>query len=296
MTQPTARRWPTAARALVRTVPLVPATAFLVLLMVVPLGVLFSYGFLGVDGEEVRGGLTFENYASLLASEGFRALLMRTFGIAVLVTLLSLLFGYPIAWTLTRTRGWVRTTLLLLVATPLLTSTLVRTFAWIVILGQNGPLSRGLVGLGILDEPPSFLFGVGAVIVGMTQVMLPFMVFPLMSAIQGVPSDTQQAASNLGAGFIRTFFTVLLPQTVPGIAAGTTLVFALSFTEFTVAILLGGGSFGYAAIYVYDAMTSLLDWGRGAAASSLMLLISLATIFVINTVSQYLTRWSKAAR
>lgn len=269
---------------------------FMIVLMVLPLILLFSYGFLEVDGNDVAGGFTFDTYAALLTNGYFWTLFSRTFFIAVSVTIFSLVLGYPIAWLSSRCRGWKRTALLLIVATPLLTSALVRTFAWIVILGKQGVVNGGLLALGLVDAPISLLFDSTAVVIGMTQVMLPFMVIPLISAIQNVPDDTQDAARNLGSGFFRTFWTVMVPQTVPGIAAGITLVFALSYSEFTVAVLLGGGSFNFASIYIYEAMTTLLDWGRGAAAASILLLSSLVTITLLNIGTRRLTRWSRATQ
>lgn len=271
---------------------LVPATIFMVVLLVLPLVLLFSYSVLEVDGVAVDGGFSLDTYRSLLGSSYFWFLFLRTFLIAAFVTLLCLVLGYPIAYLITRTHGWFRAVVLIAVAAPLLTSALIRAFAWIVVLGREGLVNSVLVGTGVREEPLNLLFEVGTVVTGMTQLLLPFMVIPLISAIQDVPRDTYEAARNLGAGFTRTFWSVMLPQTVPGIAAGITLVFALAYSEFTIAVLLGGGAFNYLSIYIYDAMTSLLDWGRGAAVASLLLLSSLVTIIGLNVVVRRATRWS----
>jgi ABC-type spermidine/putrescine transport system permease subunit I len=102
-----------------------------------------------------------------------------------------------------------------------------------------------------------------------------------------------QAARNLGASEFRIFWTVMVPQTVPGAAAGVTLVFALAYSEFTIATLLGGGSFNYLSIYIYDSMTSLLDWGRGAAVASLLLASSLLAVALLNLAVRRATRWAR---
>jgi len=273
--------------------PLVPATLFMVVLLVFPLLLLFSYSVLEVDGVAVEGGFSLETYRDLFSSGYFWFLFLRTFAIAVGVTVLCLVIGYPIAYLITRAQGWVRAAILITVAAPLLTSALIRAFAWIVILGKEGLVNNVLIGSGVREEPLSLLFEVGTVVVGMTQLLLPFMVIPLISAIQDVPNDTYEAARNLGAGFSRTFWSVMLPQTVPGIAAGVTLVFALAYSEFTIAVLLGGGAFNYLSIYIYNAMTSLLDWGQGAAVASVLLLSSLVTIIVLNVIIRRMTRWSR---
>lgn len=272
--------------------PLLPATIFMVVLLVLPLALLFSYSVLEVDGVAVDGDFSLDTYRELLGSSYFWFLLSRTFVIAVGVTALCLVIGYPIAFLITRAQGWLRAAILIAVAAPLLTSALIRAFAWIVILGKEGLVNNVLINTGIRDEPLSLLFGVGTVVMGMTQLLLPFMVIPLISAIQDVPKETFEASRNLGAGFTRTFWSVMVPQTVPGIAAGVTLVFALAYSEFTIAVLLGGGAFNYLSIYIYNAMTSLLDWGQGAAVASLLLISSLITIILLNIVIRRVTRWS----
>jgi putative spermidine/putrescine transport system permease protein len=274
-------------------IPLIPATVFMVVLLVLPLVLLFSYSVLEVDGVAVEGGFSLDTYRQLLGSGFFWFLFLRTFAIAVGVTVLCLVIGYPIAYLITRSRGWVRAAILIAVAAPLLTSALIRAFAWIVILGKEGLVNNVLVSSGVTDEPLNLLFEVGAVVAGMTQLLLPFMVVPLISAIQDVPKDSFEAARNLGAGFTRTFWSIMVPQTVPGIAAGVTLVFAIAYSEFTIAVLLGGGAFNYLSIYIYNAMTSLLDWGQGAAVASLLLVTSLVTIVALNVVIRRMTRWSR---
>lgn len=273
--------------------PLLPATLLLVVLLVAPLILLFSFALLQVDRGVITGGLTTETYVRIIGDGFFWYLFGRTFLIAVIVTLLCLLFGYPIAWLYVRTTGWKRTFILLAVAAPLLTSALVRTFAWIVVLGGNGVVNEAIQGLGLSDGPVRFLFDVKGVVIGMTQVLLPFMVVPLVSALQDVPGDTEDAAKNLGASAFRTFWKVTLPQTVPGMAAGVTLVFVLAYSDFTVAVLLGGGAFNFASVYIYEAMTVLLDWSRGAAISSILLVSSLVFVTLFNVWARRMTRWSR---
>lgn len=273
--------------------PLMPATVVLLVLLVAPLVLLFSFAFLQVDRGVITGGLTTDTYKKIIADPFFWYLFGRTFLIALVVTALCLLFGYPIAWLYARTTGWKRTFILLAVAAPLLTSALVRAFAWIVILGGSGVVNSLIQSLGLSDGPVRFLFDVKGVIIGMTQVLLPFMVVPLVSALQDVPSDTQDAAKNLGASQFQTFWKIMLPQTVPGMAAGVTLVFVLAYSDFTIAILLGGGAFNFASIYIFEAMTTLLDWSRGAAISSMLLVSSLVIVTLFNTWTRRVTRWSR---
>lgn len=272
--------------------PLVPATLFLVLLLVVPLVLLFSFGFLTVDRGVVTGGLTLAVYRDLFGDAFFWYLFGRTFAIAVTVTALCLLFGYPIAYLYNRATGGARTAILVSVAAPLLTSALVRTFAWIVILGGNGVVNGVLLDLGLIDSPVRFLFSAKGVLISMTQVLLPFMVVPLIGALQLVPRELEEASNNLGAGAWRTFWRVTVPQTVPGIAAGVSLVFVLAYSEFTVSVLMGGSTFAVVSIHIFESMTTLLDWSRGAALSSVLLATSLLAITGFNLVVRRLTPWA----
>lgn len=272
---------------------LVPATVLLVVLLVAPLVLLFSFAFLQVDRGVVTGGFTTSTFEGILGDSFFWYLFGRTFLIAVIVTALCLVLGYPIAWLYVRTTGWKRTFILLAVAAPLLTSALVRTFAWIVLLGGNGVVNEAIQALSLSDGPVGFLYDVKGVTIGMTQVLLPFMVVPLVSALQDVPRETEDAATNLGASAFQTFWRVTLPQTVPGMAAGVTLVFVLAYSDFTVAVLLGGGAFNFASVYIYEAMTTLLDWSRGAAISSLLLISSLLFVTLFNVWARRMTRWSR---
>lgn len=276
--------------------PLVPATLFLVVLLVVPLVLLFSFGFLSVDRGVVTGGLTLAIYRDIVTDGYFRYLFARTLAIAVTVTGMCLLFGYPIAYLYSRTSGWLRTAILVSVAAPLLTSALVRTFAWIVILGGNGVVNQILVRSGLVDSPIRFLFSLKGVLIGMTQVLLPFMIVPLIGALRIVKPELEEAAGNLGAGAWQTFWRVTVPQTVPGIAAGVSLVFVLAYSEFTVAVLMGGSTFNVASIYIFESMVTLLDWSRGAALSSILLVSSLLLITGFNLMVRRMTPWAHERR
>lgn len=276
--------------------PLLPAALFLVVFLAVPLLLLFSFGFLEIERGEVTRVLTVATYRDILGDPFYRYLFGRTFLIAVSVTGLCLLVGYPVAYTYTSIQSPWRVLILTSVFAPLLTSALARTFGWMVILGNQGVLNRTLIWLGVLDQPLQFLFTLTGVVIAMTQVLLPFMVVPLITALQSIPPALTDAAENLGATHWQTFWRVTVPQSVPGIAAGISLVFVLAFTEFTVSVLMGGGTFAVVSVNMFEAMTTLLDWSRGAAVASLLLLSSAAVVTLFNLLVRRLTPWTHTSR
>ncbi len=275
---------------------LLPATLFLAVLLVAPLLLLFSFGLLEIERGEVTSRITTQVYRDVLADSFYRYLFVRTFLIAVSVTSLCLLFGYPVAYVYARMRSPWRVLILTSVFAPLLTSALARTFGWMVILGNQGVLNKGLVWLGIVDQPVQFLFTLGGVLIAMTQVLLPFMIVPLITALESIPPALEEAAQNLGATRWQAFWRVTVPQSVPGIAAGVTLVFVLAFTEFTVSVLMGGGTFAVVSVNMFEAMTTLLDWSRGAVIASLLLVSSATIITIFNLLVRRLTPWMHTGR
>lgn len=274
-------------------VPLLPATLYLTLLLLAPLLLLFSSGFLESHRGELTGRLDFSAYRSLFTDSFYAYVFLRTFLIATSVTVLCLLFGYPIAYLYTKVSSRMKMAILLCVMAPLLTSALVRTFGWIVILGSDGAVNNALMALGLIDRPLQFLFTLKGVMIGMTQVLLPFMIVPLIAALQSIPPNLEEAAANLGASRWQTFWRVTVPQSLPGVAAGVTLVFVLAFSEFTVSALMGGGTFAVVSVYIFQAMTTLLDWGLGAALAALLLLSSAAIVTAFNSITRKLMPWTQ---
>ena len=270
---------------------LVPATLYLALMMLVPLLLLFSFGFLEIQRGVPTGQITFSAYREILTDPFYWFVFLRTFLIASTVTGLCLLLGYPIAYLYSLASKRWKMVLLLCILAPLITSALVRTFGWIVILGNDGAVNNLLLQLGLLNEPIQFLYSLNGVLVGMTQILLPFMIVPLISALDSIPRALEEAAENLGATRWTTFWSITVPQSIPGIAAGVSLVFVLAYSEFTVSILMGGGTFAVVSVEIFQTMTTLLDWGRGAAVSSVLLVTSGLFITFFNWMIRIKTPW-----
>ena len=273
---------------------ILPAVLFTTGMIGLPILFLFALGFFQVDRGTFSGKFSMEAYASIFRDTFYAEVFFRSLWIALLVTALCLLIGYPIAYLYYRAKGRWKGAILLIVLAPLLTSTLVRTFGWMVLLGRDGALNSALLRLHLISEPIVFLFTIKGVLIGMTQVLLPYMVLPLMAALDTTAPVLEEAATNLGASRWQIFWRITVPQTIPGVAGGVSLVFILAFSEFPVPSLLGGATFKMLPVYLYQTMATLLDWGRGAALASLLLIGSGIFVFLLQRFFRKLTPWMGA--
>lgn len=268
-----------------------PVIIFLLVFFVAPFLVLLYYSLVPIDQGNIVGGPSLETYSRLLTDPFIYYLFGRTIGLSFLVTALCVLFGYPVAYLHSKIRQpLIKTILLVIVSAPLLTSSLVLSFGWIVILGKQGMVNALLLNLGLIDAPIKILFTTNAVIIALTQVMLPFMIVPLIASLQKLPQDLGDASADLGANKWQTFWHVTIPQSIPSIAAGMSLVFVLTFTAFTVPSLTGGSAMQIVSVYIWNNIR-LLTWDTAAAISSLMLLVSLIIITIFNVIVQRMTPW-----
>jgi putative spermidine/putrescine transport system permease protein len=231
----------------------------------------------------------FDQYAKI-ATDGFTLpVLLDTLWLGVQTTSLCLVLGYALAWTYVRSPGTVQKVLILIILMPLLTSVVVRTFAWVVILGRQGIVNNALASLGWIDEPIKLLYTRSGLIVSLANVQLPLMVLPLITALQKLDPNLQDASSALGASAVRTFFKITLPLTLPGILAGCLLTFAASITAFISQSLIGGGQMLFMPMYIYQQASALQNWPFAAAISLVFLVAVMACVTAFN----YLGRLSR---
>jgi putative spermidine/putrescine transport system permease protein len=261
-----ARFWQSREGALV-----LPALLFYVLVYVYPLSRIATWSFFDP-------GFTLKYYHEVLAEPAYFKALRNTLEISVLVTLFSLLLGYPLAYLMTTTSARARRTLTVLILIPFWTSVLVRTFAWLVILGRNGLINRSLLALGWVDAPVPLLFNMFGVQVGMVQVLLPFMVFPLYGVMSRIDLNVVRVARSLGAPPRKVFWHVFLPLSMPGVAAGCILVFLLAVGFYVTPALLGGPGQITLATMIDMMITTFLNFGF-AATLGIVLLLVVAGIF-----------------
>jgi spermidine/putrescine transport system permease protein len=251
-----------------------PAGAWLVVMLVLPLSVVFVFSF----GERAPSGgyvpaFTFEQYANLPAR--FTAF-KNTLILAPLGTIMALLIAYPLAYQLAvRTSDRWKTLLLVLVIVPFWTSILIRSYAWIFLLGGGG-IPALLASLGIEDV--RLIYTPFAVLIGIVYGYLPLMVFPIYVSLERLDKRLLEASADLGAHPITTFLTVTLPMSISGIATGCMLVFILLMGEFLIPALLGGGKVFFVGNALVDLFLQSRNWAFGSAVAMMLIIIMLLTV------------------
>ncbi|MEH2472722.1 putative spermidine/putrescine transport system permease protein [Nitrobacteraceae bacterium AZCC 2161] len=205
-----------------------------------------------VPGSLDPGGFTLANFADLLKPLYARVFL-DTVWICFLTAISTLIVGYPLAYALVHTQNAiVKSTLLVIVVTPLFLGEVVRTYSWIIVLGNNGFINAVLMNLGIVRQPIQFMFTTFGVVVALVHVTMPVMVIMLAAGLSHIDRDFQKAAESLGAGPVRAFLTVTLPLSMPGVVAGVTTAFAWTFSAFATPQLIGGGRVNMISNLVYQ--------------------------------------------
>jgi putative spermidine/putrescine transport system permease protein len=222
---------------------------------------------------------TFDNFRRILDSGVYVQVLWITLRVGMVVTLASLVLGYPVAYVLARTNPARSNLLMSLVLIPFWTSILVRTYAWMVLLGREGIINQLLTWAGIIDDPLKLLNTTFAVYVAMVHILLPFMVLPLYAAIRAIDEDYLRAAQGLGASQLGVFRQVMLPLSLPGMAAGCLLVFILALGFFITPALVGGPKDLMIAVLI-NQQVDLFDWPFASALAVLLLAAALLVYFV----------------
>jgi putative spermidine/putrescine transport system permease protein len=216
------------------------------------------------------------NYKALLASTTYLKIFLNTFSVSALVTVVTLAIGFPVAWALaimpTRWASIVFAVLLLSMWTNLLT----RTYAWMVLLQRTGVINKTLMGLGLISEPLPLVNNLVGVTIGMTYIMLPFIILPLYGVIRKIDPAILQAAALCGATRWQALTRVLIPLAAPGMVAGALMVFVMSLGYFVTPALLGGTANMMLAELIAQFVQSLVNWGMGGAAALVLLVVTLA--------------------
>lgn len=244
----------------------VPALLFYLAIYLYPLSRIVAWSFFDP-------GPTLKFYREMLSEPAYFRALRNTLEISGLSTLICLLFGYPLAYLMATTTPRAQRVMTILVLIPFWTSVLVRTFAWIVILGNNGLVNHALIALGLTDAPIRLLFNMTGVQIGMVHVLLPFMVFPLLAVMNRIDPSILRVARSLGAPPRRAFRHVFLPLSMPGIAAGCVLVFLLAVGFYVTPALLGGPGQTTLATMIDMEINTFLNWGFAASLGVLLLVV-----------------------
>lgn len=255
-----------------------PAVLFLVVFFLVPLLLMVLRSVSDPPG----AGLA--NYREFFASEADTRVLGTTFYIATISTIVCLALGYPYAYLMHIVPPRVAGLLLIAVLVPFWSSLLVRTFAWEVILRDTGVINSLLLGWGIISQPLGLIRNTLGVILGMSQILLPFMVLPLYAVMRRIDPEYTRAAANLGAPPFAAFRRVFLPLSLPGVAAGSLLVFVLALGFYITPTILGSPRETMISRFIVDAVQQRLDWGLGSAMAVILMALTLAALFVASRV------------
>lgn len=229
-------------------------------------------------------------YAEVLADDYVWRVGLRTLLLAVTVTGITAVLGYPVAWFLARSSSRWKHLVFLGTIFPLLVSIVVRTMGWTILLGNEGLVNALLRGLGLIDEPLPLMQNFWSVVLGMVHVLLPFMVLSIATVLGRIDGAFSEAAMTLGATPLRSFLTVTLPLSIQGIAAGSVIVFCLTIGAFITPLWLGRGHVTIMAIAIHEQMVTLVDWPGGAA---LAMLLTAATLVLLAGYGLLLRRWSR---
>ncbi len=273
---------------------LAPALLLILAFLVTPLIDLLRYSFLSGDfatGE--LGDITLANYLHVLSDPYYLGIIGRTFLISIIVTLVTMVAGLPLAALIWRVPTFWRSPLTILVLSPLLVSMVASSYGWIVILGNKGVINNSLIAMGIISEPIKLLYTNTAIVVGLVHVVLPFMVLSLVASLDRIEPNLSEAAAMLGANRARIWWHVLLPLCIPGIGAGATLTFALSISAYVTPAVLGPSGPNFITTLIYQNFVNLYEWGVG---STLALLLLVSAVIVILAIGLTTSKMGPARR
>jgi len=259
-----------------------PLATVFVVFFVVPLCMLIGLSLFG--GSEV-GAPTARNYVRFFSDRFNTSILVDTILLGIKATLVCLVFGYPIAWISARASPRWQSILLFIVVLPIMTSVVVRTFSWIVILGRQGILNQIVLGLHLSDVPLKLLFTETGVVMVLAQVQMPLMVLPILTVMAKIDPNLLDASRALGAGEWRTLRRVTIPLSLPGVIAGCILTFSACVTAFVTQTLIGGARLIYMPLHIYSQAVGANDWPFAAAISVIFMVAVMAVIAGLNLLA-----------
>ncbi|WP_292217085.1 ABC transporter permease subunit [Mesorhizobium sp.] len=262
-----------------------PLAVLLIGFLVIPLSFIL-WG--SVEGTK----LNFAHYARIISNETNIRILLYTLKIGLIVTIVSLAAGYPVAYLLTKIRPRTLSIVTVFILVPLFTAFLIRTYAWIIILGREGIINNTLVRLGIVSEPLPLLNTTFAVVIGMTHVFIPMAIFTMFSSMVRIDHDFARAAQILGAKPIQAFLRVYFPMSLPGVFSAGVLIFIVAIGFYITPALLGGPSDTMISQLIVTQMTTLLNFELSYASSILLLLVTIATLFLASLFIPLEMIWS----
>lgn len=263
---------------------LIPLTIVFIILFIIPFIVLLYYSFLSYKSGQVipTTPYTIDSYAKFFEDSFYPRVVGRTIGISLLTAVICSVLGYPVAYFISKCRGYAKTILLVVVILPLVAGVMVQTLGLYGMLTSYGPINNALLALGIIKEPIEFLGTASGVIIGLTQGFLPYMILPVMNSIQTIPENVLEAADNLGANGLQRFLRITLPLSKSGVISGFVLVFGCCLNSYTTPLLLGRGKVAVIGTTIYQQAMQVYNWPFASAIAMLLIALVLMVFCITN--------------
>ena len=254
-----------------------PALIFVTVILMLPLVLMLRLSFLRYDAVQMYLEVfTLDNYIKFFKDEFYQNVLWKTLWVSAVTTILCLIGGIGVAYYMARTSSrLLQRYLIIAIVLPLFMGNVARTAGWIIILNDGGVVNYVLQAVGLTGEPLHFLYTSGAVITGLTSVLLPYMIVTLNSVMHNIDISLEEASLNLGASALNTFRRIVLPLMAPGIFAGSVLCFILSMNAYATPILLGGPKFYMMAPTIYGQMSASMNWPFGSALAFILIVLTM---------------------
>lgn len=259
-----------------------PALGLIIFVLVIPVGWLFWLSFLSDSGE-----LSLEHYRRLASQASYARIFRATFEVSLITTALCVILGYPLAYLLAQMPRRLAAICMIAVLLPFWTSVLVRTYAWLALLQRQGAINSWGIEAGLWSEPLPLVHNLSGTLIGMTHIMLPYLILPLYGSMKAINSDYLKAAANLGASPIRAFWSVYLPMSLPGLLAGSTIVFILCLGFYVTPALLGGGKVILVSMRIATDIEMFFNWGAASALGVVLLVLTVALLFLASRIAGF---------
>lgn len=257
---------------------LLPGVLFLMLFMVIPIVMTIASTFYQ------DGSFTIQGYLQFLTDAYFLKIMLTTLQVSLVTTIACVLIGFPAAYYISKLGPRKKGILLALAIFPLLTSSVVRSFSWMIILGKKGLLNSSLLAIGLIDKPLEILYTPTAMMIGLIHLFLPLIIITLVGVMENIDPDLLKAAEGLGASKLTAFWKVIVPLSVPGLIIGSILVFVGSLTAYTTPALLGGKQ-RVISTFLYQNAITLNDWHLASVIATIMIVITFVVIYFMNKLA-----------
>lgn len=278
-----------------RSLLLWPSILPLVIFFIVPVAVMLHISFLPkFGGDTADSALTLNHYIRFLSEPLFRQAFVKTLSISTITCAAAVLVGYPIALAIIFGRPWQSKLLTIVVILPLFVNVVVRGYGWRVLLGRQGVINTALIQAGLIDSPLDLLYSDFAVILGSLHVFLPLLVLPIVASLERIDRRLIDASTCLGASISSTFFLVIFPLSLPGLAAGLALVFSSTASSFVMPALLGGDFTKMLGNLAEEQILSVFDWPFGATIAVFMMMTIGFFLLTLVPLTAYDRRWKRS--